>query len=341
MSLNVGIIGMGYMGRTHYEAYHQVSDVRVRAICDNKLARAQGDLSGTVGNVLKEGIERIPMQGVHGTTKWREIVELPDVDVVDICVRTPEHVELALAAFERGKHVVCEKPVARTSADAQRIVDAAERSGKVFMPAMCLRFWPEWAWAKEAVADRRFGRALGAAFRRVASMPKGWFSDGAQSGGALLDLHIHDVDFVQWLFGQPAAVYSRGYSKTSGEVDHLVTHYLFEGDKAPQLVTAEGSWCMADGFEFEMSFTINFEQGTLDYDFARGTQALKLFREGRTEVVTCKAETGYVGELRYLAECIRRGEKPSVVTGADAVACLKILEAEHQSVLSGRIVQLN
>ena len=97
---------------------------------------------------------------------------------------------------------------------------------------------------------------------------------------------------------------------------------------------------MADGFEFEMSFTINFDDGTLDYDFARGSQALKLFREGRTEVVTCKAETGYVGELRYFIECIRRQEKPSIVTGRDAVECLQVLEAEGESARSGKIKNL-
>ncbi len=340
MSINIGILGMGYMGRTHFEAYQQLPEVRVRAICDNKLARATGDLTGTSGNVLKEGIDRISMEGVHGTTNWREVIELGDVDVVDICTRTPSHVELAIAALEVGKHVICEKPLARTSAEAEKIVAAAERSRGVFMPAMCLRFWPEWVWAKEAVADRRFGPVRGATFRRVASMPKGWFSDGAQSGGALVDLHIHDVDFILWLFGRPQSVFSRGYTKTSGEVDHVVTQYLFAGADAPSLVTAEGSWCMADGFEFEMSFTVNFESATLDYDFGRGAQALKLFRDARTEVVTCKPENGYVGELRYVAECIRRGAKPSTVTGRDAVECLKVLEAERQSVSSGTLVRV-
>jgi predicted dehydrogenase len=340
MAINVGILGMGYMGRTHYEAYGQLPDVRVRAICDNKLARAQGDLTGTAGNVLKEGIDRISMDGVHGTTSWREVVDLPDVDAIDICTRTPSHVEIATAALERGKHVICEKPLARSSADAAKMVAAAERSRGIFMPAMCLRFWPEWAWAKEAVADRRFGRVIGATFRRVASMPKGWFSDGAQSGGALVDLHIHDVDFILWLFGRPASVFSRGYSKTSGEVDHVFTQYLFAGADAPPLVTAEGCWCMADGFEFEMSFTINFEGATLDYDFARSAQALKLFHDGRTEVVTCKSENGYVGELRYFTDCIRRGDKPSIVTGGDAVECLKVLEAEHESVKNAQTVKL-
>jgi predicted dehydrogenase len=89
-----------------------------------------------------------------------------------------------------------------------------------------------------------------------------------------------------------------------------------------------------------MSFTINFETATLDYDFARGKEALKLFQDGRTEVVGCKTETGYVGELRYFTCCVRRGEKPSIVTGRDALECLRVLEAEQESVASQSAVNV-
>src|ERR1051325_8728872 len=98
------------------------------------------------------------------------------------------------------------------------------------MPAMCLRFWPEWAWVKRAIDDGRFGKVLAARFRRVAE-PPGWgqhnFLEGSKSGGALLDLHIHDVDFVLQCFGRPCAVFATGYTKLSGAVDHVVAQYQF------------------------------------------------------------------------------------------------------------------
>jgi predicted dehydrogenase len=97
---------------------------------------------------------------------------------------------------------------------------------------------------------------------------------------------------------------------------------------------------MADGFDFNMSFTINCEEATIDYDFGRGNQPLKLYRGGNSEVVTCPAETGYVGELRYFAHCLRRQEKPAMVTAQDAVECLKVLEAEKESVASARPINL-
>src|SRR5437867_2937373 len=133
-----------------------------------------------------------------------------------------------VAALRAGKHVLCEKPLARTSAAARQIVEAAAKAKGIFMPAMCLRFWPEWAWLKEAIAAGRYGKVLAARFRRVAE-PPGWgrntFFNGAESGGALFDLHIHDTDFVQYCFGRPQSVFSSGYAKFSGAIDHVITQY--------------------------------------------------------------------------------------------------------------------
>jgi predicted dehydrogenase len=337
--LNVGIIGMGMMGRTHFEAYALLPNVKVRAICDRNPQRASGDLVGTEGNVLGAGVQQLDMTGILGTTDHLEILNHPEIDIIDICTATPNHLELAMAALATGKHVICEKPLARTSAIARQIASAAREASGLFMTAMCLRFWPEWAWLKTAIDEQRYGRVLGVTIRRVASMPKGWYSNGELSGGALLDLHIHDTDFVDYLLGKPAAVFSRGYSKTSGAVDHLVTQYLFDGPDAPSLVTAEGSWCLADGFGFQMKYTVNCERATLDYDLGR-TPLLTVTANGEVEAITLPNETGYFRELQYFVGCVERGEQPSVVKIDDPVRCLEILEAEERSVKSGKIERI-
>jgi predicted dehydrogenase len=204
------------------------------------------------------------------------------------------------------------------------------------MPAMCMRFWPQWAWIKQAVAEKRYGAVRAATFRRVASMPVGWYRDGKMSGGAALDLHIHDTDFVQHLFGMPRAVSSRGYTKTSGEMDHLATQFIY--DDVP-LVTAEGSWCLADGYGFTMQYTVNFEQATADFDLSR-EQPLRLSKGGQTESIDAGPGFGYARELKYFIECAGKGQRPTIVTADDAVRSIRLVEAEVRSARTGETVRV-
>ena len=332
----IGIIGLGMMGRTHYEAYQEIADAQVVAVADQDPKRAAGNLAGTAGNVLKEGLTQLPMDKIRGTTSTSELIAMKDVDIVDVCVPTTQHVDVAIEAIRAGKHVLCEKPLARTSGDAERIAAAARDGKGFFMPAMCMRFWPQWVWLKKAVAEKRYGKVLGATFRRVASMPAGWYRDGKISGGAALDLHIHDTDFIQHLFGMPRAVSSRGYSKTSGEIDHLVTHFLY--DDIP-LVSAEGGWCLSDGYGFTMQYTVNFENATADFDLARANP-LNLTQNGKTQPIDAGSGYGYAAELRYFLDCVKKGERPGVVTADDGVRSIRIVEAEVKSARSGEVVRL-
>jgi predicted dehydrogenase len=237
--------------------------------------------------------------------------------------------------------VVCEKPLARTAALARDIAQAAEAASTYFLPAMCMRFWPGWDWLQQTIATATYGRTLAARFRRVSSPPgwsRGTYFKGADSGGALLDLHIHDVDFIQYCFGRPLRVVSRGLTRFSGAIDHVVTQYDVASGAA---VHAEGSWIMAEGFGFSMAFTVVFEKATADFDSARGADALRLFEDGQQpRTVTCPGVDGYVGELSHMVEAIRAGTPPTRVTARDALGAIEICEAEHQSIQSGQIISL-
>jgi predicted dehydrogenase len=336
--IRIGIIGLGFMGKTHYGIYAKNPEAQVVAISDVDPKRAAGDLSGGWGNVKTgETSDKLPMDRIKGTTDWRELIAMKDVDVVDICLPTPTHVEVVPAALAAGKHVICEKPMARTSADARVIADAAAKARGLFMPAMCMRFWPEWEWLKRAVAEQHYGRVLSATFRRVGSYPQGWFMNGAISGGALLDLHVHDTDFVYHLFGKPRGVFSRGFTGQSGEIDHIQTQYLYDGPhRGTPMVSAEGAWTMSPGYGFTMRYTVVFERATADYDLGR-KDTLMLAAEGKTEAVEHPTYDGWTGELGYFLECVKTNERPERVTADDAVAGLQIVEAERRSVESGRV----
>lgn len=326
----IGIIGLGMMGRTHYESWGQVQGAQVVAIADCDAERARGHLAGTGGNVLAGGLTRLPMERIRGYGRWQELIADPAVEIVDICLPTPLHRPVAVAALEAGKHVVCEKPLGRTRADAEAIAAAAARARGAFMPAMCMRFWPGWQWLQDAVRSGRYGAVRSASFHRLSSMPGGWYADGEASGGALLDLHIHDVDMVLWLFGPPQAVVSRGVGAAPG-IAHVTTQYRY--DRGP-VVSAEGGWAMAPGFGFRMRYTVNFAQATADFDLGR-TEPLLLAQDGRQEAIALAPGAGYVPELAYFHGCIARGERPTVVTAADGVWSVRVCEAEAESIRTG------
>ena len=339
--INVGIAGLGFMAATHIKAYRQLPDVRIAALCNPSGRRLDGDFSNVTGNVGTNEPVKLDMKGVKASKDFGDLLNDPEIHLIDICAPTSAHQELCLAALRAGKHVLCEKPLARSSKRAREIVSAAAQAKGFFMPAMCMRFWPGWSWLKKAIEQRAYGKVLAARFRSVAE-PPGWgqsnFFAGAESGGALFDLHIHDTDFVQFCFGRPRSVFSTGYMKFSGAIDHVVTQYQVDSGA---IVHGEGSWAMTSGFGFSMSYTVNFERATADYDLARGPDALRLCEVGQApRTVDVSGPDGYVGELGHLLESIKSGQPPAIVTAQDALSAVEICEAEEKSVQLGQVVPL-
>jgi predicted dehydrogenase len=337
--INVAVVGLGFMGVTHLRAYQQISNARIVAVCGVSRLPVNGVLPGVAGNIGKSDDINLGAQ-VKVYPKFEKVLADPEVQLVDICTPTPLHAEQAIAALAAGKHVLCEKPLARTSAAAREILEAAESSPGFLMPAMCMRFWPGWSWLKRVVEERAYGKILAARFRRMSEMP-GWSAQGtyggdSDPGGALFDLHIHDTDFVNFLFGRPASVFSTGVINTSGSIDHVVTHYNFPAGPA---VYAEGSWLLAKGFE--MSFTILCERATLEFDLARGADAMQVIEPGQLKrTINQDGPDGYSAEIRYLLECIAKRERPTIVTTQDGVTALEICEAEETSMRTGTLIKL-
>ena len=339
--IQVGIAGTGFMAVAHLKAYRQIEGVSVAGLCNPSGRNLDGDFSDVHGNIGDDEPVKLDMTGVKAFRDYDEMLADDTIDLIDITTPTFLHREQALAALAAGKHVLCEKPLARTGTEAREIAAAAAEAKGVFMPAMCLRFWPEWAFAKTTINENRYGKVLNARFRRVGE-PPAWgqksFLDGQKSGGALLDLHIHDADFVLHCFGWPKAIYAQGHPKVSGDIDHVVAQYVYESGT---VVSAEGSWSMTPGFGFNMSYTVNFETATIDYDLARGDDALKLFAEGKEpETLKLDEPDGYVGQITHLLEAIRSGRQPSQVTVEDGVRSVELCEAARRSIETAEIVRL-
>jgi predicted dehydrogenase len=336
--VNVAVVGLGFMGVTHIKAYQQLKAARIVAVCDSVRLPVNGVLAGVAGNVTGSGDLDLG-RAVRVYRALAEVLADPEVDLVDLCVPTPLHPEQSIAALKAGKHVLCEKPLALNSAQARKIVQAAQSASGFFMPAMCMRFWPGWSCLKQVVEDKPYGKVQAARFRRMSPTP-GWskatYASGNQSGGALFDLHVHDTDFVQFLFGRPASVFSSGVTRGGDSIDHVVTQYNYAGGPA---VYAEGSWLLTGNFS--MSYTVLCERATLDFDMARGAEALMVTEAGKKpRAIKLVGSDGYGGEIQHMLEAIQNGKPPKVVTAQDGLSAVQICEAEAKSVKTGRVVAL-
>jgi predicted dehydrogenase len=333
--VGVAIVGFGYMGRTHLAAYraaHAAGLVnRVHVVCDPRLAR--GGRGSTQRGNLASGAEPAHLEGVERVAEAERVCADPRVELVSVCTPTDTHVALARAALRAGKHVLLEKPVALEARAVAHLAAAARAARRHCLPAMCMRFWPGWAWLAAAIRARTFGPAHSAVFRRLAAPPawaRDFYGDPARSGGALFDLHVHDADFVRHCFGAPASLAS------TGSRAHVTTLYRFPN--GPAHVVAEGGWDHAPGFPFAMGFTVVFARATVEFVLGREPE-LVLVQDGVSRPVVLPQGTGYDGEVRHALAVVRGRVRPRV--GLDeAVGLTRMLQAEARSLASGRVVRL-
>ncbi len=337
--INVGVIGLGMMGNTHLDVYAKRTDVRVVAVSDANPERLAGKAhaGGNIEGQAKGGFD-LNSPDVAKYKEGMKLIKDPNVQLVDVCMWTPQHLKYASKALQAGKHVMSEKPMARTAREARKLAEVAQSSPGTFMVGQCMRFWPGWTWLKEAVDNNTYGPVKAANFRRVAQHPGGaFYEDGERCGGAILDLHIHDTDFVQYLFGMPKSVFSTGYKKVTSAIDHVVTRY--EYDNVP-MVTAEGGWVMSKGHGFKMQYCVNFDRATAVFDIGQKDQLI-LIENGESKSVAIEAKMGYELEIAYFLDCIAKGVKPTIVTPESAANSVKIVEAEVKSVITGKLVKIS
>ena len=329
MTVGVGVIGLGFMGRTHIGGYLAAGDAcRLAGVFDLDPERLSGKAT-TAGNIeTGDADELFDPSEVFATDSLDALLARDDIDAVSVCTPTDTHADVATAAIRAGKHVLVEKPVALERPATESLAREAGEAGVVCMPAMCMRFWPEWEWlANRARADRASIRSL--AFERIGAAPAwgaGFYQDDARSGGALYDLHIHDTDFVVHLLGAPDAVTS------VGDRARVTTVYHYE--QGPAHVVASGGW-LRGGAAFRMRYLAEFESGTADFDLTR-EPSLTLSDAGSggdPEPVAVQAGDGYTREIAAFLGAVACGGAPPV-TLDDAGATLAVLEAEARSLRS-------
>jgi predicted dehydrogenase len=331
--LKVALLGFGFIGKAHGEAYAQIPNAQLVAVGGCREERVNG---WRAPNHLKFYSDP------------DELLESSGADVVDICLPTFLHEEFVVKAAERGMHIICEKPLALTVAEVDRMLAAVRKAGVTFVVAQVLRFFAHYTKCRELVQQGRLGDIFFASASRLAAPPRWaeWFRDPRKSGGALFDLQVHDLDYLLNLFGMPERLFAVGRQSDSGCWDHVVS-LLSHPDRT---VSIESSYLMAPNRPFTSALRLMGTGGTLEYEFRvkgnvdvmdRAEHSLLLYSSGGPEARVAVADADpYLQELKYFVDTVERGGKPDAVPPEEVRNVIAVLEAVQQSLVSGQVVSL-
>ncbi|MHB0857579.1 MAG: Gfo/Idh/MocA family protein [Anaerolineae bacterium] len=332
----VGIIGLGGMGRGRLRYYAQMADARVEAVADVRAADLRRDDS-------LSALFEVPPDQVAWYEDAGEMARSGRVDVVDICLPTDLHAEAAVAALSAGVSVLCEKPMALTPVECDAMLAAGDASGRIVMIAQCIRFWPAYTYLMDLVRNGQAGRLLSLQMWREGPVPlggRGWMGQIARSGGALLDLHIHDVDFIHALLGLPQRVYAQGGQSLGASLgcDYVCSNFDYGHDL---LVSATAHWTPM-AIPFVARFEARLEGAFLRYDTSDGTD-LVVYRTGAQEPErpTLAGPNAYYNEIRYFLDCVRDGCAPSRCPAREARNSVALVQAAEASMNSGEAVAVD
>ncbi|MDD2284962.1 MAG: Gfo/Idh/MocA family oxidoreductase [Paludibacter sp.] len=329
----IGLIGAGFMGGTHaacYEILIKEMDIEVVAVADISAEKAEKIAEKFKAKVYTTGEELIYNAGI---------------DVADICLPTYLHANHAEIAMKKGFDVFIEKPVCMNGTEAQKLLEVQQETETKVAVGHCIRFWDAYDYLKKLVDNRTYGKICNATFKRVSPKPdwawENWLFDEFKSGGAALDLHIHDVDFVRYLLGKPRNIQSK-ISGCNNSKDHI--HSIFEYDNS--VVSIEGGWDFPTGFPFEMSYNVVLENACITFSSQKNPSVIIYMNDGSNlqpvlgEAIEENANQsggnisglgGYYNELKYFYNCLLENKPIEIAPLKEAVESLKLTLKEIET----------
>lgn len=324
-ALRVGVMGAGLIAGCHVRAYARTPGVDVVAIADPRLSKAE-QLAATVG--------------ARACTDLDEVLDL-ETDIISVCTPPSSHADLAVRALDAGRHVLCEKPVALTVRDAERIRQAAEASDRVAMIAHVSRFEPDHCSARQLVAEGAIGEVAMMAHSMTTSLPGwsegGWLARPEESGGPLLDLSVHSFDYLAWVIGSPAVrVHAVAANSPAGPGTYAMATVRYANGALGQV---EASWAHPVARGFKAVVEIVGAEGRISWDYDGITGGAIHLADGGVTWLDPLGERGYLREIGAFTHAVRAGG-PSPVPVSEGVTATRTALAALHSVRTGEPVDL-
>ena len=325
--LKYAIIGFGGLGKLQLgnllALEEERGDIKLCSICGADPESFKSNIKINIGTI---DISKVDFSAVSFYQDYKELIDTEKPDFIIATLPTYLHEEVAYYALERGVSVFSEKPMALSLEGCDRMISAAKKNGGKLMIGHALRFDPIFRKIKEYVEDGTFGLPQRAEFSRYSATPtwtwNNWILDPALSGGCVLDLHVHDVDLIQWLFGVPDCLRSV-MTNNKTERDSIFTQYFYDG----LFVTSAADWSMRRDFPFEARTIINFERATVTVIGGK----LTVYTEDETIVPLLDGVSCYMHEMRAFVEWVVDGKPCDLISLESVRASMDIVFSEIES----------
>lgn len=313
--LKIGMVGMGGISKSHVGSWKRIPEAQIAAVCDIRPENAN-----TAAQVT----------GARAYTDFEEMLAHESLDILDICLPTYLHADFAVRALNLGINVLTEKPISLKYEDVDRVYGAAQKNGRNFMVAQVVRFWREYCVLKDAYDSGRYGKLLSGHMARLGHTPRwswdDWMCDPARSGLVPFDLHIHDLDFMVYTFGEPEKLTCDRTGNDQQDYIHAV--YQYPGF----FICAEAAWFNCQ-YKFHSSFRFQFEHAVLEFD---GKTLTTYLENGDTHTLAPEtgAENGldlpdcdaYYNEIRYFTDCVLAGKPCDKVKPEELKTVLRLID---------------
>lgn len=329
--VKVAIVGAGFMGDTHATAYQSMENAQLMAICDQN---------------VEKGVQLAEKFHCAHYADLDEMIASCEVDLVDICLPTFLHEQFAVKAANAGKNIICEKPVTLNVESLDRMLKAVEENHVTMYVGQVVRFWPEYVEAKKLLENGTLGELKAYYAARLSEHPawSEWYRKVENSGGGLLDLHLHDIDYACYLFGKPEKVYAVGRKNAYGSWNHVTSVLTFANGFS---ATIEGILEMPAGYPFTMQLRMAGDQKAFEYimkagknleDVASAGRAAYLYGDGESKKLDIQEDDAYTIELQHFIDCIDQKKASEVINLKQVREVLCTIRAFNQSLEEGREV---
>lgn len=308
--LKIAIIGYGHIARVHLEQLLKFSQIEVKALYSRSIKKTD-----------------FPSKIVF-YTDYKEMLAKEEINTVLICTPTHTHEEIVSYCSQIGMNMFLEKPMARTLEECHRIIENVRNFGKKLFLAHVLRFWPTYGSIKDFLNRTRnimdgMNKFMA---ERLATFPwSRWFADETKSGGVILDLSIHDIDYALWLFGKPISVKCDAKNIMRYEMEVLgesTVEIEFSKDKWAE---CKASWTNPEDFQFFTNAKLIGSQDSLEFN------GDEIFNNNKWKIENIfQSDNGYFNQMDHFLTCLseRRDFSISVKEGLISVkTCLAAIKS--------------